>query len=68
MALRLDQRHRNIVLDNLTASFPEHDPAWVEDTARKVFEHVAQVATEIPPPGAPEPGAGLRPDPLPRPR
>ncbi len=48
MALRLDQRHRNIVLDNLTASFPEHDAAWVEDTARKVFEHVAQVATEIP--------------------
>ncbi|BEQ15204.1 lysophospholipid acyltransferase family protein [Desulfoferula mesophila] len=48
MAMRLDRRHREIVLANLSASFPEKDAAWVEATARKVFEHIAQVATEIP--------------------
>jgi KDO2-lipid IV(A) lauroyltransferase len=48
MAMRLDRRHREIVWANLSASFPEKDAAWVEATARKVFEHIAQVATEIP--------------------
>jgi KDO2-lipid IV(A) lauroyltransferase len=48
LAQRLDQRHRRIVRENLAASFPEKDQAWVEDTARRVFEHVAQVVVEIP--------------------
>ncbi|MBU2468063.1 MAG: lysophospholipid acyltransferase family protein [Proteobacteria bacterium] len=48
LAMALDQRHRRIVLDNLSVSFPEKDQAWVQDTGRKVFEHIAQVAVEIP--------------------
>ena len=36
------QRHRKIVRDNLAASFPEKDRAWVEATARGCFEHVAR--------------------------
>ncbi|MCB2226307.1 MAG: lysophospholipid acyltransferase family protein [Desulfarculaceae bacterium] len=48
LARSLDSRHREIVQRNLSASFPEKDPAWIEQTGREVFEHVAQVAAEIP--------------------
>jgi len=48
LAQRMDSRHREIVHNNLTASFPEKDPAWIDQTGRKVFEHAAQVAAEIP--------------------
>jgi Kdo2-lipid IVA lauroyltransferase/acyltransferase len=48
LAGRLDARHRNIVLGNLRASFPERDEAWVEATARACFAHLGQVALEIP--------------------
>ena len=45
---RLDKRHRGIVQDNLKASFPEKDRAWIEATARGCFQHVARVMCEIP--------------------
>lgn len=48
LAWRLDRRHRDIVRRNLAASFPEKDPAWVEATARACYQHLGQVAAEIP--------------------
>lgn len=46
--MRLDKRHRDIVLDNLRQSFPEKDEAWVNDTARRNFEHLGMVIMELP--------------------
>jgi len=48
LALRLDQRHRRIALNNLSASFPEKDPGWVQATAKACFAHLGQVVSEIP--------------------
>jgi KDO2-lipid IV(A) lauroyltransferase len=48
LTCRLDARHRGIVLDNLRASFPERDEAWVQATARACFTHLGQMALEIP--------------------
>ncbi len=48
LGLRLDSRHREIVLSNLAASFPEKDQGWVERTAAACFAHLGQVALEIP--------------------
>lgn len=47
-ALRLDARHRGIILDNLRLSFPEREEAWLQATARDCFAHLGQVACEIP--------------------
>jgi Kdo2-lipid IVA lauroyltransferase/acyltransferase len=48
LSFALDKRHREIVLNNLTASFPDKDQAWVAKTAKACFAHLAQVAAEIP--------------------
>ncbi|MFH1033181.1 MAG: lysophospholipid acyltransferase family protein [Pseudomonadota bacterium] len=48
LAGRLDQRHWGIVTDNLRASFPQRDQAWVTATARACFAHLGQVILEIP--------------------
>jgi KDO2-lipid IV(A) lauroyltransferase len=48
LAGHLDQRHWNIVTTNLRASFPQHDEAWVQTTARACFAHLGQVISEIP--------------------
>jgi KDO2-lipid IV(A) lauroyltransferase len=48
LAGSLDARHRGIVLDNLRASFPERDEAWLAAMARACFAHLGQVALEIP--------------------
>ncbi|MCB2185077.1 MAG: lysophospholipid acyltransferase family protein [Deltaproteobacteria bacterium] len=48
LAQRLDEKHRRIVQENLSLSFPEHEAAWVERTATGVFEHIGQVAAELP--------------------
>jgi KDO2-lipid IV(A) lauroyltransferase len=49
LAYRLDQRHRRILHDNLSASFPEQDTNWVQDTAKACYAHLGKVAMEIPP-------------------
>lgn len=48
LAARWDQRHWQIVTSNLRVSFPEHDEAWVQATARACFAHLGQVILEIP--------------------
>ncbi len=44
----LDKRHRRIARDNLAASFPERDAAWVEATVKACYQHLGRVAMEIP--------------------
>jgi KDO2-lipid IV(A) lauroyltransferase len=44
----LDERHRTIIRDNLSASFPESDAAWVDATAKACYAHLGKVALEIP--------------------
>ena len=48
LGLRLDKRHRQIVLDNLRRSYPDKNEAWIRDTARRCFEHVGMVFLELP--------------------
>lgn len=48
MAYALDERHRRIIRDNLSASFPERDAAWVDATAKACYAHLGKVAMEIP--------------------
>ena len=44
----IDKKHRNIVLDNLSHSFPDKDRGWIEKTCTACFEHLGQVIMEIP--------------------
>jgi KDO2-lipid IV(A) lauroyltransferase len=48
LAYRLDARHRSILLDNLSASFPDKDQAWVESTAKACLAHLGKIVAEIP--------------------
>ena len=48
LGYKLDARHRQIVTENLRASFPDKDEAWVLATARACYEHLGQVLAEMP--------------------
>jgi KDO2-lipid IV(A) lauroyltransferase len=48
LAYALDERHRKIIRDNLSASFPGRDAAWVDETAKGCYAHLGKVAMEIP--------------------
>ena len=40
-------RGRKRALDNLKASYPDMDQAWIEHTGRRSFEHLAMLAIDI---------------------
>lgn len=40
-------RGRKRALDNLRASFPERDEAWIWRTGRRSFEHIAMLAIDV---------------------
>lgn len=44
---RLYGRGRLRALENLQKSYPEKDPAWIEHTARRSFEHLVMFAFDI---------------------
>lgn len=46
-AYRVDHRHRQRTMYNLTRSFPDLDRHQIEDLARRSFEHLAELAVEV---------------------
>ncbi len=48
LAYALDERHRRIIRENISASFPERNAVWVESTAKACYAHLGRVAMEIP--------------------
>jgi len=40
-------RGRKRALDNLTASYPDKDHAWIHNTGRRSFEHLAMLAIDV---------------------
>jgi len=44
---RLDGRHREVALKNLSAAFPEHDERWHDDVARRSFAQAGRTIMEL---------------------
>ena len=46
--MTMNKKYRHIVMDNLRLAFPQQDQAWIQQTAKKCFEHLGMIVCELP--------------------